>query len=283
MTYPSISRTLAIAVFAMGLSVAAMPVAADTLDTVKAAGTIRVGYANEAPIGFTTVDGALTGEAPEIAKVVLAKLGVTKIEPVLLEWGALIPSLSAGRVDMLAAGMYVTPARCEQVLFSEPTYTAGEALVVLQGNPKKLSDYQSILANKDVVLGLLAGGYELQYLKDMGVPDAQLKQFPDTPTMLAALQSSRVDAITNPAPTSAWMAKNSPGVEMLPQFFSAGKQAMIGSGAFAFRKDDAALRDAFNAELAAFIGKPEHLETIEPFGYTADFLPKQTTKELCAK
>ena len=36
----------------------------------------------------------------------------------------------AGRFDIIAAGMYVTPERCRQVAFSEPTYAVGEGFVV---------------------------------------------------------------------------------------------------------------------------------------------------------
>ena len=44
----------------------------------KADGYIRVGFANEAPFGFATPDGKLTGEAPEVAKAVLAKMGIPR-------------------------------------------------------------------------------------------------------------------------------------------------------------------------------------------------------------
>jgi polar amino acid transport system substrate-binding protein len=90
-----------------------------TLERIKRAGEIRIGFANEAPFGYQTPDGKLTGEAPEVGKAVLKQLGITKVEGVLTEFGALIPGLRAGHFDMIAAGMYITPQRCKQVQFSQ--------------------------------------------------------------------------------------------------------------------------------------------------------------------
>jgi polar amino acid transport system substrate-binding protein len=34
--------------------------------------------------------------------------------------------------------------------------------------------------------------------------------------------------------------------------------------------------------LKKFLGSPEHLALVEPFGFGKDFLPTKTTAELCA-
>ena len=54
-----------------------------------------------------------------------------------------------------------------------------------------------------------------------------------------------------------------------------------GYGAFGFRPDDKDFLAAFNKELAAFRGTPEHLSVIEPFGFSKDNIPQKTTAELC--
>jgi polar amino acid transport system substrate-binding protein len=65
-------------------AVAAAPALAQgTLEKAKADGYIRVGFANEAPYGVATPAGQLTGEAPEVAKAVLAKLGIAQVDGVL--------------------------------------------------------------------------------------------------------------------------------------------------------------------------------------------------------
>ena len=63
----------------------------------------------------------------------LAKMGIAQVDGVLTEFGSLIPGLQAGRFDIIAAGMFVNPKRCEQMQFSEPTYGIGQAFLVAEG------------------------------------------------------------------------------------------------------------------------------------------------------
>lgn len=81
-----------------------------TLQRIQRTGEVRIGYANETPFGYTTPDGTVIGESPEIAKKIFAKLGVKKVDAVLTEWGAPIPGLKAGRFDVIAAGMTSRPS-----------------------------------------------------------------------------------------------------------------------------------------------------------------------------
>ena len=138
------------------------------LERIKAQGYIRVGFANEAPYGFATPDGKLTGEAPEVAKAVLAKMGITQVDGVLTEFGSLIPGLKAGRFDIIAAGMFINPKRCAEINFSEPSYGIGQAMLVPKGNPKGIDDYSSFASNKDLKLAVMAGAVEAGYAKDVG-------------------------------------------------------------------------------------------------------------------
>ena len=39
---------------------------------------------------------------------------------------------------------------------------------------------------------------------------------------------------------------------------------------------------AFNAELKTFLGSPEHIALVEPFGFGKDYMPNKTTAQLCA-
>ena len=54
----------------------------------------------------------------------------------LTEFGSLIPGLKAGRFDIIAAGMFVNPARCDEIAFSEPSYGIGQAMLVPDGQPE---------------------------------------------------------------------------------------------------------------------------------------------------
>ena len=185
-----------------------------TLEKAKADGYIRVGFANEAPYGFATPDGKLTGESPEVVKAVLAKMGISQVDGVLTEFGSLIPGLQAGRFDIIAAGMFVNPKRCEQVQFSEPTYGIGQAFLVAAGNPKGIADYGSIAADPDLKLAVMSGAVEAGYARDSGVKEEQIVQLPDQSSLVDAVKAGRADAAALTALSIADMASKNEGVEV---------------------------------------------------------------------
>src|SRR5438477_92035 len=184
-----------------------------TLEKARREGYIRLGFANEAPYGFATPDGKLTGESPEVVKAVLKKIGIAQVDGVLTEFGSLIPGLQAGRFDIIAAGMFVNPKRCEQVQFSEPTYGIGQAFLVVKGNSKGIKDYSSIAKTKDLKLAVMAGAVEGGYAKDSGVDQSQLVVLPDQSSLVKAVQSGRADAAALTALSISDMASKNEGVE----------------------------------------------------------------------
>lgn len=283
MTRPSPIRIRLVAGLALAAALLGTAAAAQTtLERAKADGYVRVGFANEAPYGYATPAGQLTGEAPEVAKAVLARMGIAQVDGVLTEFGALIPGLKAGRFDIIAAGMYVNPARCAEIAFSEPSYGIGQAILVPAGNPKGVADYASFAENSDLKLAVMAGAVEAGYAKDAGVGFTQVVTLPDQASLVAAVQAGRADGAALSALSIADMAAKAEGVESTKPFSEVAGNSVKGHGAFGFRKEDQDFVDAFNAELKAFIGTPEHIALVEPFGFGADYLPEATTAELCA-
>ena len=264
------------------LALASAGAQADLLEEAQESGQITVGIANEAPYGYQTPDGELTGEAPEIAKHILGEMGIEEVEAVITEFGSLIPGLNAGRFDLVAAGMFVTPERCEQVAFSEPTYGIGQAFLVAEGNPEGLDTYEDITANSDTTLAVMAGAIERTYARDAGVPDDQIMVVPDTAAGTAAVQAGRANAFALTSLSIRRLADGADGVEIAEAFGEVAGQSVVGHGAFAFRPEDQAFLEEFNQHLAEFIGSEEHLALVEPFGFTKDELPQKATEELCS-
>lgn len=287
MLKPSISRRMVVKAAAC-IALAATSLtslsanAETTLERAKKDGYIRVGFANEAPFGYATPDGKLTGEAPEVAKAVLAKMGIPQVDGVLTEFGSLIPGLKAGRFDIIAAGMFITPKRCAEINYSEPSYGIGEAMLVAKGNPKGIKDFSSIKDNPDLKLAVMAGAVEGGFAKEAGVASGQIVSLPDQSSLVAAVQSGRADAAALTALSIADMAKKADGVESTKPFGEVAGKSVKGHGGFGFRKEDTDLQQAFNAELKKFIGSPEHIALVEPLGFGKDYLPNKTTAELCA-
>ncbi|MEO6352226.1 MAG: ectoine/hydroxyectoine ABC transporter substrate-binding protein EhuB [Oxalobacteraceae bacterium] len=266
-----------IAVAAIGLS--SMASAETTLERVQRTGEIRIGYANEAPFAYTRPDGKVTGESPEIAKVVFAKIGVKKVNAVLTEWGGLIPGLMAGRFDVIAAGMYVTPERLKAVLFTDPHYQIGDTLLVASGNPKKLNSYDSFVKNDQLKLAIMAGTAEYTYAREAGIPEAQIMQVPNTIAQLQAVRTGRANAAVGTQLTMKDLAqKGGKKVQAIADFKD--DPAHTGYGALAFRKEDKDLRDAVNTALKAWVGTDEHLKTVAPFGFDRSNLTSKTVEEI---
>ncbi|MDX8380398.1 MAG: ectoine/hydroxyectoine ABC transporter substrate-binding protein EhuB [Gallionella sp.] len=256
--------------------------AESTLEKARQSGHIRVGFANESPYAYVTASGELTGESPSIFKHVMHNLGVKKVEGVLIEWGSLIPGLKAGRFDAIVASMYVTPKRCKQIIFSNPTYGMGDAFIVKSGNPEGISTYKDAVT-KGKKIAFVAGTVEVRNAKLAGLSRGQRVIVPDFASAVAAVKASRVSAAALTALTAKELAsKDEAIVRAKPFNFTHGGKVLRGEGAFAFRKRDTELRDAINKALAKFIGTPEHLAMVKAFGFDQSNLPEKTAAQLCA-
>jgi polar amino acid transport system substrate-binding protein len=275
-------RTTIIAIAALGLLAGAL--AQNTLEQARERGFIRVGFANEVPYAYAQPDGTLTGEAVEVARAVFERLGIPEMDGVLTEFGSLIPGLRAGRFDVITAGMYVTPVRCEQVAFADPEYRIGEGIVVPAGNPKGITSYPDIADDPSIRVGTGAGWLEYDYMVAVGVAEGQIVTFPDAPSGMAGLQADRIDVFTGTSLTMRNIADITDGVEFVEDFEQPviDGETVISYGAAAFRPDDADFRDAFNEVLHELQASGELADIIGAFGFGATELPMgMTSAELC--
>ena len=273
----------ALCITAAALAMQAQAASAETtLQRIQRTGEVRIGYANEAPFAYTTPDGKVTGESPEIARKIFARMGVKKVDGVLTEWGSLIPGLRAGRFDVIAAGMYITPERCKQVAFADPQYQIQDTLLVLKGNPKNLHSFGDIGKQPDLKLAVMAGAVELANSRDAGVKDAQLLQVPDTTAELQAVRTRRADAAAGTTLTMKGLAaKDADQVDAVAKFTDDPRHT--GYGALAFRPEDTDLRDAVDKQLHAWLGTPDHLQTVAPFGFDKTNLTTRSVADICGK
>ena len=269
------------------LCIAAIPTAAsaqDLLARMRVAGAVRVGFPNQVPYAYADEGGKLTGADADIARLVFERMGIKMMDGVLTEFAALIPGLRANRFDTVLA-MFVTPARCAQVAFSEPIYAIGQGMVVRAGNPVGVTGYGDFV-QKPLRLAVMAGAAQAGYAKALGIPEDRVVAFPDGPSAMAALSAGRADAFAIsdlPARRLLATAGASSGLQLVPDFVDPviDGRAARGYDAFAFRPADTSLRDAFNAALAELKATPEFLAAMAPFGFTAANLPDRTTEALC--
>ncbi len=253
----------------------------DLLERLRAAGVVRLGIAGEIPFGYIDKDGELTGEAPELAKVIFKRLGVDKVQPVPTEFGSLIPGLNSQQFDVVAAGMYVNPERCEQVIFADPDYQMLDSFIVRKGNPKGLRNYQDVVEKK-ARFATGTGYAEIQYAVDAGSPEGDILIVPDQVAGLNAVEAGRADVFAGTALTTREVVKKSSKAESTEPFKPlVDGEPHVDGGAFAFRPTETKLRDAFNTELHKLKKSGELLRILKPFGFTEAEMTDLTAKELC--
>ncbi|MET9989150.1 ectoine/hydroxyectoine ABC transporter substrate-binding protein EhuB [Streptomyces mutabilis] len=253
----------------------------DLLDRLKAQGVARLGIAGEIPFGYIDKNGELTGEAPELAKVIFKRLGVDRVQPVPTEFGSLIPGLASQQFDVVAAGMYINPDRCQQVIFSDPDYQMLDAFIVRKGNPMGLRNYEDVVKKK-AKFATGTGYAEIAYAVEHGYKEDDILIVPDQVAGLNAVESGRVDVFAGTALTTREVVKKSSKAEVTEAFAPiVDGEPHVDGGGFAFRPTETNLRDAFNVELQKLKKSGELLRILKPFGFTENEMTDLTAKELC--
>ncbi|MFI6577559.1 ectoine/hydroxyectoine ABC transporter substrate-binding protein EhuB [Nocardiopsis sp. NPDC050513] len=255
-----------------------------TLERLREQGFVAVGLANEIPFGFIDDAGEPAGQSPAVAAAVFEELGVPEIQASPVAWDGLIPGLQANRFDVIAAGMFITPERCEQVAFSEPTATSPEAFLVEEGNPNDITHFTSFTENSDLRLAVLNGSVEQSYAEYFEVPEGQLELIPDQTTGYELLESGRVDAMSMLSVSHTYLLLDRGGpFEVTEAFFPEidGREER-GWGGLALRQEDTQLLEEINRVIAEFRESGRLLELGEEWGFTEADLPDDTTTaELC--
>lgn len=245
-----------------------------SLSRLQRQGAVRIGYAVEPPYAFLTPDGEVTGEAPEIAARMAARLGIARVDWCGMEFGALIDELEAGHIDVIAAGLFRTPERARRVCFSLPTLQVCPGLLVAKGNPLKLHAERQLVTNGALRVAVLSGSVEERRLLQAGVDAGRLVGVPDALTGKAAVVAGVADALALSLPSVKWMSKQDilTGLEGAQPFVPLAAHEP-GYAAFAFRKQDLRLRAAWDRALSDFLATPEHQALIARFGLTVADVP----------
>ena len=149
------------------------------------------------PMSFVDGNRNFVGFDIEFATYVAKKLG-KQLEIVNMEFGAMLPALISGKVDMIGAGLSITAERAKKVLFSNCYYDSGIAAIV-KGNatvvePAKSEKLKSIEDIKKRNIGVLLGSIHDSYATK-NFPEAQIFQYQNVSDLLLALNTEKVDAV----------------------------------------------------------------------------------------
>ncbi|MDY7115807.1 ectoine/hydroxyectoine ABC transporter substrate-binding protein EhuB [Halomonas sp. SSL-5] len=270
-TTPTTVGSLGIALFA---TLATLPgaVAAASLEELRERGHIRVAVADEEPYGYLDAEGEGRGAGPDVARPLLERLGIERIEWQVVDFEDLIPGLEQGEFDMAAAEMAIRPERCKRALFSEPNTSYGEGLLVQAANPHEINAYDHFAARDDIRVAVLAGATQVDILSAMGVPEDRLVVIDTNAQAVDTILGGDADAYAGTGLTVSQLAEQDIRVEVAQNFVDPEVEGeMVRSwGGFAFPPDAESLRDAFNEALRDYRNTGAWEETLIGYGFTQD-------------
>jgi len=212
----------------------------DSLSSVQEAGILTVGTEGTyRPFTFHEGgSGKLTGYDVEVIEAVAAKLGV-KAEFEETQWDAIFQGLKAGRFDVVANQVSITPERVGEYEFSTPyTYSTG-VVVVKQGN-SSITSFEG-LAGKSTAQSLSSNWYKVAEKNG-----AKIQAVEGWAQSVALVEQGRVDATVNDSLTYLDYKKQT-GASGLKIAATSDERS---TNAFAFAKGDTALAEAANKALA---------------------------------
>jgi polar amino acid transport system substrate-binding protein len=238
------------------------------LAELQESGTVTVGLANEIPYGYENEEGEIEGEAPDVARAVFAELGIDNLDAEVVDFGALIPGLLAGQYDMIAAGMFITPERAEQIIFSDPDYCGDYSFAVAEGNPLGVGGGFDSIVETGATLAVLSGAVDEEYAADAGVPTDQIELFADVNAQYDALLAGRVDAVGGTSLTVNNQTDANEGIEATEAFIPLDEngEEVYGCGGFGFT--DQGFRDAFNDVLKDLQADGTVMDIVTSYGFS---------------
>lgn len=163
-----------------------------------------------------------------------------------LPWPGLIPSLRNGSVDVLMAGLSVTPERSALVSFTQPYLQVGQMALIRRQDVGRLAG-QNAMRAPGRRFGVEQGSTGETHVV-AAFPTARVVRYGSADEGTRALQAGEIDYLIHDAPT-VWRLAGDPRQQQagLMGLFTPLTEEHL---AFAVRKADESLRGKLNAELA---------------------------------
>ena len=157
-----------------------------------------------------------------------------------MDFDAIIPAVTSGKVDIGLAGMTIDEERLNNVNFSDTYVEAGQAIIVKEG-----SDIKSKEDLKGKVVGVQRGTTGDTYLSDdkNGVGVASVERFANGPDSAQSLLSDKIDAVVIDNEPAKKIVENATGLVKLDGNLTSEQYAI------AVPKENEELLNAINATL----------------------------------
>jgi len=201
-----------VALAAAMINFALSPARADdgALQAIKSAGVLRVGVTGDyLPYSFKGPDGVLVGADVNMAKDLAATLGV-KAEFVPTTWKTLLDDFKAGKFDMAAGGVTITPERAEAGDFSIPHDHDGKRPIARCTDKNKFTTVEAI-DQQSVHVVVNPGGTNERFAREHFVK-AQMAVWPDNRTIFEQIAENKADVMVTDGVEVELQAARHPGV-----------------------------------------------------------------------
>lgn len=202
-------------------------VIANDLDNIVKKDVLTVGVRTDAyPFGFKDKNGHYTGFDPALARLIARGIlgSDKKIKFVPVTASDRMMKLYSGDVDMIIATMTVTPKRRQILDFSNPYYTAGQALLVKKGS--KIQSLQDLNKKQAIIV---FGSTSENSLRT-AMPSMGIIGYKTYHAAFKALKQGKAEAIVADDTILLGYALKDKSVELLPKRYTKEPYAI------AFRK-----------------------------------------------
>lgn len=217
--------------------------AGTTMAKLHDAGKITIGTKFDQPLfGLIGPSGTPEGFDVEVGKLIAAALGISEGN---IEWKESVsanrePFIQQGEVDIVVATYTINDERKQVIDFAGPYYTAGQDLLVLKGNPEKITGIDDVKGKK---VCSVTGSTSEQNLKQAGVEVLATDTYSNC---LEPLRAGEVVAVSTDNVILAGLADQNEGeFEVVDKPFT---EEPYGIG---LKKDDTAFRTFINDTLDA--------------------------------
>jgi polar amino acid transport system substrate-binding protein len=146
------------------------------------------------PFSFIDKNGKPAGFDIDSIDWIAKEMGF-KVKHQPTDWAAIVPSLKAKKIDLIASGMSITPERRAAVNFCEPYWEVRQLLVVKKDSP--LTVEEALKPGRKI--GLLRGSAESKWITENLLKKGykfQLLQYDTTELAIEEVANGRADAAT---------------------------------------------------------------------------------------
>ena len=154
----------------------------------------RIGVDGDFPPFTTESGGNFTGFDIEAARWIAEREGFD-VTFVSVPWDTVVPSLEAGKIDIIWSGLTITEKRQGLVNFSQPYYTVNQSIAIRAGGASTMQDLYDGRLRIGAQAGSTGADWVMQTLVQRGkMPASNLTLYPDIRTLTDTLEQGTIDA-----------------------------------------------------------------------------------------